>query len=283
MEEDGGFVIFSGNKLWYSSKKSNESQPAKQKAVRGINKTRNAAKNKRVIEYPIFDEIMKLQNDPYWISFFDECAIGKLPRGFKYTNNILYYRIKSKNIEVLVPDEPEEAEIVIKKFIYENSGIISPIDLNQKREAEEKRIANLTVNDNLQWNNIRNEREQSIILSSFIDKISDSMNLSTEEGKNLYQIIKLGIYSGFLTNDNIIMNFGQIVEIIGLEFDYNNRKFLINEEIRKNAKSLKKIVIDDSIETKTYQDESDNNINKKCLIKQWNKYMIELNSKKFKK
>lgn len=283
MEEDGGFVIFSGNKLWYSSKNKNEAQIPKQKAIRGVNKTRNAAKNKRVIEFPIFDEIMKNQTDTYWISFFDECAVGKLPRGFKYSNNILYYRVKNKNIEVLIPDEPLEAEIIVKKFVYENAGIISPSDLNEKRETEERRIAALAVNENIQWSNIRNEREQSIVLSTFIDKISDSMSLNKEEEKSLYQIIKLGIYSGYLTNDNIVMYQGQITEIMGLEFDYENRKFLINEELRKNNKHNKKFIIEDSIETKTYQEENEVNFNKKCLIKQWGKYVSELNSKKYKK
>jgi hypothetical protein len=280
MEEDGGFVIFSGNKLWYSSKKNTENLPSKQKNIRGINKTRNAAKNKRVIEYPIFEEIMNLQKDNFWISFFDECATGRFPRGFKYGNNILYYRVKNKNIETLVPEEPLEAEIVVKRFIYENAGIISPIDLNEKREAEEQRIASLSVNENIQWISIRNDKDQSIILSSFIDTISESMDLSNEESKSLYQIIKLGIYSGFLTSDNIVMSGGNITEIIGLEFNADNRKFLINEEVRKNAKTIRKIMIDDNLENKTYQEENDPSFNKKCLVKRWGKYVSELNIKK---
>lgn len=279
MDEDGGFVIFSGNKLWYSSKKIEVSSP-KQKSIRGINKTRNAAKNKRVIEHPIFEEIMNLQKDSYWISFFDECAIGRFPRGFKYSNGILYYRVKNKNIETLVPTEPLEAEIVIKRFIYENAGIISPSDLNMKREAEEQRIAALTVNENIQWGSIRNEKDQSIILSSFIETISESMKLSNEESKNLYQIIKLGIYSGFLTSDNIVMVGGNIIEITGLEFNPDTRNFSINEEIKRNVKIFKKNTTDDTIETRTYQEENDPSFNKKCLIKRWNKYISELNIKK---
>ena len=34
------------------------------------------------------------------------------------------------------------------------------------------------------------------------------------------------------------MSGGNITEIIGLEFNADNRKFLINEEIRKNAKNV---------------------------------------------
>ena len=59
-EDDGSFVIFSENKLWYSSKKNNEIPVTK---IININKVRNSAKNKRIVEFPIFDEIMKLETD----------------------------------------------------------------------------------------------------------------------------------------------------------------------------------------------------------------------------
>jgi len=281
MEEDGSFHIFSGNTVWYSVKKNNESHIEK-KSTKNVNKVRNAAKNKRVIEYQIFEEIMKNQVDPYWISFFDDCATGKLPRGFKLVNNILYFRFKSKTLEVLVPEEPLEAEVIIKKFIFEYAGIISPKDLNEKREAEENKIISSYGNE-LNWNNIKNEREQSILISSFVEKISESFNLTKESSQNLTQIIKLSIFSGYLTSDNIIFENGNIIEIIGLEYNENDNKFLINEELKKNVKLFKKYIADDNSDNKTVFDDNENLNNKKCLVKQWNKYILELSSKKFKK
>ena len=282
-EEDGGFVIFSGNKLWYSSKKATDATVTpKTKTVRGLNKTRNAAKNKRVVEYQIFDDIMKLQTDQYWISFFDECAIGKLPRGFKYMNNILYYRVKSKTLEILVPEDIIDAEKVIKGFIYEHAGIISPIDLKLKRDTEDaKMYNNISNNENIQWHNIRNEKDQSLILSLFVEAVSDYYNLNFEESKSLYQIIKLGIISGYLTTENIIMENGNITEIVGLEYLENERKFSINENLRKSVKPSKKIY---TAEENTKNSDEDYNIqNKSILIKYWNKYLNELNNKRCKK
>jgi hypothetical protein len=282
MEEDGSFFILSGNKLWYSSKKSIENTVIKNKAPKGVNKVRNAAKNKRIIEFPLFEEILKTQTDPYWISFFDDCAIGKLPRGFKYINNVLYYRIKSKTLEVLVPEEPLEAEIIIKKFIFEHAGIISPVDLNEKRAFEECKAVSGNQ-DNNNWNNIKNEKERAILISTFVERVSECFNLSKESSQNLSQIIKLSIYSGFLNSDNIIMENGNITEIVGLEFSEQNQKFLINDELRKNIKINKKVIIED-IDSKTIIDDdlTPNSNNKKCLIKQWNKYLNEIGSKKFK-
>jgi len=282
MEEDNGFVIFSGNKLWYSSKKKVENTEVN-KVAKNVNKVRNAAKNKRIVEYPIFDEILKRQTDPYWISFFDECAIGKLPRGFKYINSILYYRIKNKTLELLITDSSQESEDLIKKFIYENAGIISPTDLDEKRATEEAKVSNITLN-NIQWYQIRNEKEQYILLTIFTEKIASYLNLNDEESRALIQTIKLGLLSGFLSNENMVMENGQISEIIGLEYDSDRRKFMINQELRKNINKNKRIIFEESSETKTLQD--DNKINtqsKKCLIKQWNKYLIELNSKRIKK
>jgi hypothetical protein len=280
MEEDGSFFILSGNKLWYSSKKNNEQNLPKTKAVKNTTKVRNAAKNKRVIEYQIFEDIMKNQSDPYWISFFDECAVGKLPRGFKFINNVLYYRIKSKTLETLIPEEPLEAEILIKKFIFEHAGIISPKDLNERREAEEFK-ANNNNTENTLWSSIKNEREQSILISSFVERVSECFNLSKENSQNLTQVIKLSIYSGFLGNENIILENGAISEIIGLEYNDYDKKFLINEELRKNIRNIKKVIVEDN-DNKTVQDDNDQLNNRKCLIKHWNKYITELNSKKLK-
>jgi hypothetical protein len=277
-EDDGSFVIFSENKLWYSSKKNNEVPIVKNK---NINKIRNSAKNKRIVEFPIFDEIMKIETDSYWISFFNECAIGKLPRGFKYGNNILFYRIKSKIIEVFIPEDPYESSNIIKKFVYEHSGIISPNDLNEKRNIEEKRIANIIVNENIQWINIKNEKEQSILISLFAEKISEYYNLSIEESKILIQIIKIGVIAGYLNNENIIMNNGQIVEIIGLEFNEDDKTFSISKQISNSFKPVKKNFADETTELKTYTEDTEINVqNKKCLIKQWNKFVTDLNSKK---
>ena len=224
---------------------------------------------------------MKLETDSYWISFFNECAIGKLPRGFKYGNGILFYRVKSKIIEILIPEDPSIASGIIKKFVYEHSGIISPNDLNEKRNIEEKRIANIVVNENIQWINIKNEKEQSILISLFAEKISDYYNLSIEESKVLIQIIKIGVIAGYLNNENIIINNGQIVEIIGLEFDEDTKSFSISKQISSNFKPAKKNFAEEITEIKTYTDDTEINIqNKKCLIKQWNKFVTDLNSKK---
>lgn len=282
-EEDCGFVIFSGNKLWYSSKKNNEvDNTPKIKTVRGINKIRNSAKNKRVVEYEIFDEIMKLQTDTYWISFFDECATGKLPRGFKYVNKILYYRVKAKTMETLVPDIAEEAEIIVKNFIYEHAGIISPIDLKFKRETEEAKMFNVCNNDNIQWCNVKNEKDQSIILSAFVENVGEYYNLNFEESKSLYQIIKLGLISGFLLPENIVMENGSITEIVGLEYIDSEKRFIINEDLHRNAKSIKKLATEDNVVAKN-ADEDINYQSKNCLIKYWNKYLNELNNKRYKK
>jgi hypothetical protein len=283
-EEEGSFVIFSKNKLWYSSKKSNDDalELSKAKAVRGLNKIRNAAKNKRVVEFQIFDDIMKLQTDLYWISFFDECAIGKLPRGFKFMNNILYYRVKTKTLELLVPENVEEAEIVVKKFIYEHAGIISPIDLKIKRDAEEAKMYNISVSDNIQWGSIRNEKDQSIILSMFVEAVKEYYNLNFEECKSLYQLIKLGLISGYLTNENIVMENGSITEIIGLEYIEQEKRFIINEDLQKGSKPYKKSYNDDTFTSKT--DENDTGIqSKNCLVKYWSKYLNELSNKRYKK
>jgi hypothetical protein len=106
--------------------------------------------------------------------------------------------------------------------------------------------------------------------------------LNSEESKALMQVIRIGILSGYLSNENILMCEGQISEIIGLEYDHNCNRFVINEELKNAIKPVKKPIEN---APRGFQDETEiiYQNNKKCLIKQWSKYINELNVKKAKK
>lgn len=280
MEDDCGFVIFSGNKLWYSSKEQTDVD-VKQKPLKNTSKIRNSAKNKRVVHHPIFDEIMKLETDKYWISFFDDIATNNLPRNFRFINNCLTYHIRSKNIDLTLPEDPTIASQMVKKFLMDNAGIISPKDLKEKRIEEEKYIASVSDIETLSWGQIRSEKQQDIIISLYVEKIGEHYKLSMNERKALMQNIKIGILSGYFNNDNIKLSGNQIYQINGLEYDETERKFYINHEICK-AKINKKTYQDDyTLETSGNTEEEININSKKSLLKQWNKYLIEMYKKRY--
>jgi chaperonin GroEL (HSP60 family) len=77
----------------------------------------------------------------------------------------------------------------------------------------EKKISNMYNNENIQWSQIRNEKEQTIIISLFVEKISEIFNLNPEESKALMQVIRIGILSGYLSNEGNFIVFNNTVVI----------------------------------------------------------------------
>ena len=274
-DEDGGFVIFSGKKLWYASKEGLENTICKPKTNRVANKVRNSAKNRRIVEYPIFDQIMLKETDTFWVSFFDDAAVGKFPRNFKYDNGCLVYRVKSKNIEIKIPDDPELAVMEIKRFLLDQAGIQSPDDIVFKKKMEEQRISQLLQNEITDWSHIRGEKQQTTMISIFVEKIGSYYKLNLEERKGLMQKIKLGIFAGYFNNENIQMGGNQIVNIIGLDFDEDCKEFSIQRNDLYMTKINKKMIADTTLSS-SYEIQDNVNVNKKSLLKNWQKYLKEV-------
>jgi len=276
---DGGFVIFSGNKLWYSSKDGIENTICKPKAPRNINKVRNSAKTKRVIEFQIFEDIKNMEKDQFWISFFEDAAIGKFPRNLKFINNVLIYRHKNKNAEITLPEERLEAGAFTKAFVYENAGIISPTDIKEKKSIDEKSLqdaANIEINI---WKQIKNEKQQNILVSFFVQLLGEKYDLTFQEKVKLTQQIKLGLLSGYLNNTNIIMDNGNIYEIEGLDFIDESREFVINTDVCKIVRVPKRNTADTTMDTTITKTTDDEDVSSKNLLKSWNRYINDVSKK----
>jgi hypothetical protein len=276
---DGGFVIFSCNKLWYSSKDGIENTICKPKAPRNINKIRNSAKTKRVIEFQIFEDIKNMEKDQFWISFFEDAAIGKFPRNLKFINNVLIYRHKNKNAEITLPEERLEAGAFTKAFVYENAGIISPTDIKEKKSIDEKSLqdaANIEINN---WKQIKNEKQQNILVSFFVQLLGEKYDLTFQEKVKLTQQIKLGLLSGYLNNTNIIMDNGNIYEIEGLDFIDETREFVINTDVCKIVRVPKRNTADTTMDTTITKTTDDEDVSSKNLLKSWNRYINDVSKK----
>ncbi len=278
-DTDGGFVIFSGSKLWYSSKDGLENTICKPKITRSHNKIRDSAKTKRNIEFQLFEDIKNLEKDQFWYSFFEDAAVGKFPRNFKFINGILIYKNKNKNTEIIVPETPLEAAAFVKAFVYENAGIISPIDIKEKKSIDDKHNSENAAIEIDSWKQVKNDKQQGILISIFIQEVSEIYNLNLEERTKLFQKIKLGLLSGYLNTTNIVMENGIISFIEGLEFDEINREFNINTSLCKIVKAPKKYNNSTNIDTTTTQLSGNDTTESSSLIKLWTKYINDINKK----
>jgi hypothetical protein len=240
MNDEGGFVIFSGTKLWYSSKEA----PVKSQK-NGLGKVRASAKSKRIVEFEEFDKLMSIETDTYWRSLFDEAAVGKFPRNFKFQNGVLNYKIRSKTIEKPIPKDLKEALLVVKKFFLETAGILSPDDLKRKKLEEEKRISEMIINEIISWNQIRSEKQRMIMISLYVENIGKQYGLNIEERKGLVQNIRIGVLSGYLNAENIEIVGNCIENIYGLEYNKELNEFEIIKEKCPLPKIIRKITQDD--------------------------------------
>ena len=239
--EEGGFVIFSGTKLWYSSKEA----PIKSQK-NSLGKIRASAKTKRIVEFEEFDKLMNLETDPYWRSLFDEAAIGKFPRNFKFQNGVLNYKIRSKTIEQNIPKDTEEALYVVKKFFLDTAGILSPDDLKRKKLEEEKRISEMIMNEVMSWNQIRSEKQRMIMISLYVENLGKRFELSIEERKGLVQNIRIGVLAGYFNSENIEIIGNCIENIKGLEYNEESKEFEIRKEMCPVPKINRKNIGSDS-------------------------------------
>jgi hypothetical protein len=278
-DADGGFVIFSGSKLWYSSKDGIENTMCKPRITRSHNKIRDSARTKRTIEFQLFENIKDQEKDQFWYSFFEDAAVGKLPRNFKYINGILSYKNKNKNNEIIIPETILEASAFVKAFVNENAGIISPLDIKEKKAIDEKynnEMNNIEIDN---WKQIKNDKQQGILISIFIQEVSELYNLNIEERTKLFQKIKLGLLSGYLNNTNIVMENGVISFIEGLEFEDETREFNINTSLCKIVKVPKKYNSTTTLDTTNTQLIGNTGNDSKSLLKSWNKYITDIYKK----
>lgn len=256
--DDGVFVIFRGDKISYSSELRSQtgmgvfgknkmggtertgfdSNTNKSLSKASTLKMRASAKTKRVIEYPIFDTMMNQEQDPYWKSLFDDAAVGKFPRNFKFQNGSLYYKIRSKTLEHPIESDSSTNDLLemiqaVKQFFLVTAGILSPEDLRRKKLEEEKRILELMNNEVVSWKQIRSEKQRMIMLSLYVEKIGKKYGLSVEERKGLVQNIRIGMLAGYFHNDNISIIGNRIEEIEGLCFNEDTKEFYIDKESNK--------------------------------------------------
>jgi hypothetical protein len=227
---DGGFVILSGRKTWYSSS-TTSTPPAKTKTKtsRSANKSRASAKSQPQIVYPIFQTCVEFTEDPYWKSMMHEAAIGNFPRSFRYQNGALTYRVKSKIIERQIPtNNPVETLTAVQKFMMEAAGITSPIDIENKKVEIEKRLVDYMMHEATNWSEIRSNGYKSILISLFVEKLGAEYNLQLDQREALENIIKIGVMAGYFGNDNIHIVGNVITSIDGLLRDPQTGAFSID-------------------------------------------------------
>jgi hypothetical protein len=246
-----------------------------------VQNTKNVRKHKvnRSIIFPEFEEMKKFEKLEYWINMLSRFSKNIFPRDFKYLGHVLYYKAKTKKhrSECFVDLENlEESYSVFKDFMKEK-GFLSQEEKEKINSMiqEEEEIHEMFVVET--WKDITKNLEYH--LKTFFIKLKDENDLTPKEMANLESVVRIGISSGFFSEDNIVIQNSEIDRILNLVWDEEERLFSIDTEgIKFKKKSEKKesnkIYTSYTIETSNdnvimvYKEVEDLSIEKK-----WNKFL----------
>lgn len=176
------------------------------------------AKKEPPIKNPRFLECVNVTNDPYWKEMFIKASLGKLPRRFFFSNDVLTYRKNTTITSLTFPDSPYEAASLCASFFRQFGGFYSPEDVKLSH-----------INDNIPdaektWGRT-SRRMREILIDNYTSSICDKYNLNEEVRKQLFETLFFGTAMGYYNKNNITLVDGVIQSIDGLEYD--GSKFII--------------------------------------------------------
>jgi hypothetical protein len=205
-----------------------------------------ATKGRRVkapppIVHQIFVEYMARIEDVYWQSIFQNASIGKFPRGFSFQDNVLVYKQRSKLFRLPMGDiqNRDAPHIEIIEF-FGRAGLRSSSDQERIRQEQEDRNAEDVI-ESMRWGSIRRARVKDILISGFVDELSQAMNLNRTQSIRLKTVIGLGFILNYFDSDSVLMVNGKIQAIEGIIYDAVTKTFDIDPSINpKKTKSKPK-------------------------------------------
>lgn len=237
--------------------------------------------NKHII-HKCFDNMREYTECEYWDRFLSRCSKNIFPnKNFKFTNNILYYKIKNKknNSNIFIDEENlQESFINLKKFLRDK-GIKPNSEVKLKEYFFERDPVEIN-----NWKDIKKELKGEKI-KNYIDKLTNQYNLIDKEINHLESLIKIGLAGDIFNNNNIIIEKEEIKEIKYLMWNDNNREFYADVENMplKYSKSSKSK--DDSIFYTYHSFTNDNTMITKEIEsvdigKRWEKFLDNFYNKK---
>ena len=233
---------------------------------------KKSMKIKKTITNDIFETMREFNDDPYWNMFLLKASRDNFPKGFSFRDNTVFFTMNSKyNFEIqLDPSVPKESFFKLKEFMIEK-GYFSNSD-REKMKA--------TQNSNIQrqdevistWKGLG--KLQNNAVCKYINSKVEEYELTNEEKTELTSIIKLGISSGYLNNNNIIVEDCVITNFQHIEWNKDTRKFKINtKNIRMKKQKHKNDYNDLSTDNTTTCLNFEKKYNISNITKKWEKFL----------
>lgn len=195
---------------------------------------KNKAPKKKVskkypkIIYPLFEKLSNNTDDEFWKSKFYKAAHGKLPKGFKFTEEKLSYE-KSNKIFIIRYNKSDDIDVTTNNFIEffkQNEGVFSDHDLENKQITQ--------IVPDFEWKEIKPKMKQNLIFD-FVDRLAIKKELNPKQLQQLIDQVKILISLKIINDKNIKFKHNTVKKIRVLEYDDESKKFSINEEAYQKA------------------------------------------------
>lgn len=202
---------------------------------------------------PIFLACMNYTNDPYWISFFQLAANGKFQRGLTFRNNTLTYRRKNKVDKCEISFDPQQAAYQIMNFLHQVAGMNSNAEREYNKRINEESLLSQAGQEANDFSALRKKAKVALI-TKYVEDISVKMSITLKERLQLLGVIEQGFLLGMLDLNNVEYSHGSIINITGVLWDPENRKFYIDPNYTGATKITKLSMCKDRVPEELYLD-----------------------------
>lgn len=186
---------------------------------------------------------------------FKELAYNKAPRGFRYTNGLLTYKVRSRTFDkTITQNDPRAALIEATEFMQTHGSILSSTDGELKRRDMKERLAIMSENEVSSWSQIRTSAHRTILINNFVTRVSRAKSLPPDKTRQLEHLLRLGILAGYFNSTTIHVQKGLITAFEGLvETSHGAFEIVpaIIPKIKKASKSKKLAAYDDETSSHT--------------------------------
>lgn len=188
----------------------------------------------------IFSECASFTDDAYWKDLFNECDENRFPKGLRYdeTKNKLYVRADSKTTVYKVPSDARMVYDLMMTIFTDVLHMLSPTD----RERRNQEMIEMLHLDDVEWKQAsRSKTSKNLLVSSYVERLSEIYKLTFKECKNLFSLINLAFQFKKISAENVTFDNGEIEHIDGLLYDEATRTFTIEGTDKHPTKTSKTV------------------------------------------
>lgn len=188
------------------------------------------------IIHPLFGSMADNEKDPYWQLEFRKASFGKFPQRFTFKGGILIFTKSNRKEKMLIPNDVLQAIENYKAFIRKHTLCKSRLEYEEDNKRNEEKINNNKSIEEYSWKSIKKKKIKEVLITNFINNISNSFELDKSQRYELSCKINLGIILGIINPSSFDYVDGEIKSIDQINYDHETKSFFLEMNAKKKDK-----------------------------------------------